>query len=117
MNEHQVYTDLLPQYAAGALDDESRLAVEDHLAQCPECQEEVRLWKAAYGEIVAADHQVEAPPALVETAIQTIREQDQQRLVSRVSWVRADTLILQPADRDLGDGRFGTHYDREKVVK
>lgn len=46
-----------------------------------------------------------------------IREQDQQRLVSRISWVGADSLILQPADRELGDGKFGTHYDSEKVAK
>jgi hypothetical protein len=38
-------------------------------------------------------------------------------LVSRISWVGAESLILQPADRELGDGRFGTHYDRQKAAK
>ena len=46
-----------------------------------------------------------------------IREQDRQRLISRISWVGADSMNLQPADRELGDGRFGTHYKREKVAK
>jgi hypothetical protein len=45
-----------------------------------------------------------------------IRVHDEQRSVSRISWVGADSLTLQPADRELGDGRLGTHYDR-RVVK
>jgi hypothetical protein len=78
VNEHQMCTDLLPQYAAGTLDDQRRLTVEDHVAQCAACQEELHLWKVLSEEIVSAGRQVEAPSELVETAIQTIREQDRQ---------------------------------------
>ena len=31
-----------------------------------------------------------------------IREQDEQRLVSRISWKDNDSMVLQPADREIG---------------
>ncbi len=40
--------------------------------------------------------------------------QDGQTSVSRVSWMGADAIVLQPADRNLRDGKYGTHYVRQK---
>jgi hypothetical protein len=46
-----------------------------------------------------------------------IREQDKQRLVSRISWMGSDSLVLQPPDWESGGGRSGTYYQREVVAK
>jgi hypothetical protein len=42
-----------------------------------------------------------------------IREQDGQRLAARISWLGNNLLVLQPADRQWGNGKSGTHYARE----
>ncbi len=46
-----------------------------------------------------------------------IRVQDKQRLISRISWVGSDLLVLQPADQKWGNGKSGIHYRREKNDK
>lgn len=46
-----------------------------------------------------------------------IREQDKQRLISRISWMGSDLLVLQPADQKWSNGKSGTHYRREKSDK
>jgi len=45
------------------------------------------------------------------------REQDKQRLISRISWMGSDLLVLQPADQKWSNGKSGTHYRREKSEK
>jgi hypothetical protein len=46
-----------------------------------------------------------------------IREQNEQRLVSRITWVGHESLILQSGDHELGDAKFGTQYNREHVAR
>jgi hypothetical protein len=46
-----------------------------------------------------------------------IREHDKQRLISRISWMGSDLLVLQPADQKWSNGKSGTHYRREKSDK
>ncbi|HKV10239.1 MAG TPA: zf-HC2 domain-containing protein [Thermoanaerobaculia bacterium] len=62
---HQRMWDLLPWYANGTLPGEERRAVEDHLAACSRCREEVALCRATRealteaGEIAPSPHPVQ----------------------------------------------------------
>jgi hypothetical protein len=40
------------------------------------------------------------------------REQNKQRLVSRISWMNSNSMVLQQADRRSGFGKLGTQYER-----
>jgi anti-sigma factor RsiW len=47
--------DLLAWYVNGTLEDGERARVEAHLATCPDCREELDLWRAMAPEIAALD--------------------------------------------------------------
>ena len=46
MNEHNRISDLLPLYVSGALADDQRQAVEQHLPGCAACRADLALWRA-----------------------------------------------------------------------
>ena len=56
-------------YAANRLDQTDRAAFEVHLAECMDCQEELKLWSAVSEEINASSAAVTAPPYLAESAL------------------------------------------------
>src|SRR5262245_22433841 len=56
-NEHA--SDLLPEYIAGALHDETRQAVRTHLLTCASCAAELRAWKQIGA--VEVEHVAETP--------------------------------------------------------
>lgn len=59
-------------YAANQLDPTDRAAFEVHLAECADCQEELKLWSAVSEEISASSAAVTAPPYLAESALDAI---------------------------------------------
>jgi len=75
MNEHIAIADLLPMYVSGGLERSERQKVEHHLAGCAECQADLELWQAVSSEIVSANRQLAASPALAERALARIYAQ------------------------------------------
>jgi anti-sigma factor RsiW len=55
---------LLPWYANGTLEDDERAQVEQHLAECAQCQREVRWLRALHGDFA---EQAKQDGALLET--------------------------------------------------
>lgn len=69
MNDHSQIADLLPLFAAYALDPKQRLLVEQHLVVCAECRADLALWKTVSKEIVSRDQEVAVPRGLFEKAM------------------------------------------------
>ncbi len=68
------FAELLPQYAAGTLDEASSRAVAGHLDSCLECREELALWRQVGAAIRAAHAADPMPsPALVGRALTRVR--------------------------------------------
>lgn len=66
---HTTYSDLLPIYAAGHINDKHRRELEHHLQDCPDCQTNLALWRSIGTEVINASQQVTAPPELAERAL------------------------------------------------
>ena len=45
MNEHELFEELLPLYAAGQLSGSQKTKVEAHLQHCSECQSDLAMWR------------------------------------------------------------------------
>ena len=74
MNKHNRISDLLPLYVSGALTDDQRQAVEQHLPECAACRADLALWRGMAGEISTADQVVAAPPDLADRALARVRQ-------------------------------------------
>lgn len=61
---HDQLRELIPAYALGALERLEAQQIEDHLAQCPECQAELRAYNEVVQGLALGAPQVEPPPAL-----------------------------------------------------
>jgi len=90
--------DLLPFYAAGALDAERHRAVADHVAGCAACRAELALWTDVGAAVLATDEALPAPsPAVLSGALRLARQTDPgllarawQLLVAQVPLVRRE---------------------------
>jgi hypothetical protein len=89
MNKHTYFEEQLPLYAAGQLDEAERVEIENHLADCAECQADLELWAAVSGEIVTSNRTLTAPPVLAERAL----EQVQARIGLATAWLRTWQLL------------------------
>ncbi len=72
MNDHEWFEDLLPQYAAGGLNDDLRHQVWLHVETCQRCQTDLRLWMALSDEIKSQNHGISAPLSLVEDVLKRV---------------------------------------------
>jgi len=72
MNGHEWYEDLLPQYAAGSLDEGLHRQVSQHVETCQECQADLQFWTALSDEIKAQNRSLSAPPLLTEKVLRRI---------------------------------------------
>jgi Putative zinc-finger len=85
MNAHERYQDLLPLFVAGQLDETERVEMETHLANCVECQADLKVWEAVSVEIKKSNQAVEAPSAeLVDVAISRVQVSSQKREQAQV---------------------------------
>jgi hypothetical protein len=84
-------------YAANQLDADKRALFEKHLADCGECQADLRMWKSVADEIHAADTAEPAPPHLAERALEQIHQPAAPRLAFRhvVQLLRSQTFLVQ----------------------
>jgi anti-sigma-K factor RskA len=100
MTAHEQYRDDLPLYAVGALTSEESKQLERHLAECPECREELRSFKEAASQIAMAV-EPQAPPARVR-----------QQLLARLDAGRSEAPVAEPTAAPLKPVR-----DRKEVRK
>ncbi len=96
MSDHDLLNELLPLYAAGQLDEPRRRRVAAHLADCPECQADLELWRSVSVAIRAADQRLEAPTGLAQKTLQRVRQPRRPNLLLR-AWqmLRAQARLVQ----------------------
>ncbi len=90
---HEKIEALLPLYAAGQLEGREREMLEAHLLDCAQCQEDLRLWQAVSGEIMASSCAVVAPPELAGRAL----ERSHTRSGFSLGWLRVWQLLRAQA--------------------
>ena len=61
---HTEIVNLIPGYALGCLDDDERVLVSEHLADCSECQMELQSYKSTVQQLILAAPAIQPPPAL-----------------------------------------------------
>ncbi len=69
---HAHVQDLLPAYALGAADADEVSRVEEHLAECAECREELLRWRRAAEELAGSAEPVAPSPAVRERLLAEI---------------------------------------------
>src|SRR5512142_1501897 len=89
-------------YTAHQLDEMERLQFEKHLADCAECQADLKLWKVVAEEIVALDAVAldaaeRAPVRLAERALEQIHRPPALRQAFRrvIQLLRSQALLVQ----------------------
>lgn len=92
--------DALPFYAAGTLDPAQRKQVDAHLAACPVCRQDLRLWRAAGQEIRQADRSLHpagapGPAAYIRLAEQARRPQASRRPALSIAMLRQTARLIQ----------------------
>ena len=71
--DHNRFADETAAYLLGALEPHERAAFEQHLAGCPECRREVEELRVASDALPRSVEQVEPPPALKASLMETVR--------------------------------------------
>lgn len=72
MNDHKEFEDLLPEFAAGGLEETLRQEIRNHLEVCVECRADLRLWSALSDEIKAQNQSLSTPPLMTERVLSRI---------------------------------------------
>jgi anti-sigma factor RsiW len=87
MNDHDHFKDLLPQYAAGSLDEHALQEVGRHIKLCAECQTDLQLWTALSAEIRAQNEGISPPANLSEEVLRRVQVlQIQTESGARTPW-------------------------------
>lgn len=74
------YSELLPLYAVGQLPPKDIALVAEHLKHCPDCQDELVMWRRVSNEIRSANVAITLPPDLATRALEKIHQQPQQEM-------------------------------------
>jgi hypothetical protein len=84
-------------YAANQLNADERARFEKHLADCADCQADLRMWKSVADEIHAADSTEVAPPHLADSALERIHQPAAPRAALRraTQLLRSQTPLVQ----------------------
>lgn len=72
MKDHNHFKDLLPQYAAGRLDEPELQDVRRHIKSCTQCQADLQLWTALSAEIQKQNARISLPENLAEKVIKQV---------------------------------------------
>jgi hypothetical protein len=78
MNDHNHFKDLLPQYAAGTLEEGTLQDVDRHIKSCAACQADLRLWMALSDEIRAQNEGISLPATLAEKVLKQVHAENAQ---------------------------------------
>jgi hypothetical protein len=84
-------------YAANQLDAAERARFEKHLADCADCQADLRMWKSVADEIRTADSAEPAPPHLADSALKRIHQPAAPQAALRrvIQLLRSQTFLVQ----------------------
>lgn len=69
MNEHDHFKEMLPFYTTGQLEKTELEQIQQHLAQCPECQADLATWKKVAGVVISSSREVIAPSGLAQRTL------------------------------------------------
>ncbi len=86
MNEHEHFSEQLPFYAAGTLDEEQTRALEKHLFGCTRCQADLALWGIVSNEIVKANRTIVPPAGVIQRSLAGVRPQRGLLLMLQHVW-------------------------------
>lgn len=97
MTADQHVLDLLPAYALDCLDDEEAIYVSEHLATCPICNSELRVYQAIADELPLAAPMVDPPASVKHKLMERIESNSMgTKTHSRPSlWKNPPTGIFQ----------------------
>src|SRR3954463_15347037 len=79
-NPHDEAEELLPWYATGQLEEADRILVEDHLASCSECREQLTLERRMVQEFRASDPEMDAGWTRLRSRIEAQLQQPRKEL-------------------------------------
>jgi len=99
MNDHRRWSDLVPFYVSGEINEADRLALESHLADCPVCRDEARFWRSVAGEIKARSGLAIPSEAPLDRALAQIQASPRRFKASRlrlaVDLLRGEAAVLR----------------------
>ncbi len=98
MSTHHHFTELLPAYALGCLDQDESLLVSEHLAECAACRAELRVYQTVAEQLALAAPDA-APPARLKRQLMARVQPSRPPLDSapRASWRQQLTRLWQRA--------------------
>jgi hypothetical protein len=97
MSKHETIIELLPLFVSGKLSENESAMVQQHLRECDACWEEVVLWEEVSLVMAEAYERKVAPPAVLDQALDTIREREGKPKFFLRSWqvVRAQVPLVR----------------------
>lgn len=97
MNEHEVFEELLPLYAAGQLSGSQKTDLESHLRQCSECQADLAMWKSVSHEIQTANQNLAVSPHWADEALKRVHSPNPLQKAMNQAWqlIRAQALLVR----------------------
>jgi len=76
------YSQRMAEYVEGSLDGPDRLTLEEHIASCPSCRRELRLWRRIQEAVSSLPHQ-RAPEGFARKVMGRIGSAQRRPLISR----------------------------------
>lgn len=97
MKDHTEFEELLPFYAAEGCSPQQKREMDAHLNSCPECQNELVMWKAVSVEIETSNETISLPAELPANAFKRIHAPNPLAAALRQSWqlLKAQTYLVQ----------------------
>jgi anti-sigma-K factor RskA len=77
--DHSSYRDDIGAYLLGALTDLEREAFEGHIADCPECRDEVERLRPGVDSLPRSVEQLEPPPGLKSSLMEVVEREARER--------------------------------------
>jgi anti-sigma factor RsiW len=84
-DQHIPFRENIPAYALGALDVEDAVALEDHLATCASCRDELAAYHATSDNLLVA-LPPQNPPAALRRRLQARLPSAQKAMHPRLNW-------------------------------
>jgi anti-sigma-K factor RskA len=78
---HADYKEMLPAYALSALDASEAQALNEHLAECAECRQELATWEKTAAALALDAAPMEPSPAVRQRIMSAVREEKDSRVV------------------------------------
>jgi anti-sigma factor RsiW len=87
MISHEQILEALSDYALDSLDDDSAVAISEHIAGCPVCRAELQVWQATVDELALAAPPVATPNSLHQRLMHDIAPGKDQPAAGRPDWL------------------------------